>query len=326
MKKVFFTLLVIAALSSCSQEEVVDTVAKTPISFGNVFVEKSTQSRAGEENTQKPTDHTYGAGGDLTQFQVYGRVEGNIDNADIYTGNKVTGEIGGEWICEGSTQYWIPGATFHFTAWAGVEESDIDGPMSVTYNVENQNDLLFATYNRTLNGQSTDYDKVDFIFDHVLTKVQFTFVNNYAANSNVALTVKNIQITNAITAAIYSNGTNKPYEGKMSWTNHDKTPAIISFGETGSIQPGGNSGYCGNIGLLIPYTYSSEEKLNVSFDVYHNGKGITKNTNVEIDLKEGNSYNFTAELDAKSVQGVMPITFSITRDENWDEKSYNANL
>ena len=83
MKNVFYTLLVMAALSSCSQEEVVSTLERTPISFGNVFVEKSTSSRAdGDAATTTPTvpyDFTY-SNSNFNEFYVFGTVTGNTNN------------------------------------------------------------------------------------------------------------------------------------------------------------------------------------------------------------------------------------------------------
>lgn len=322
MKNVFYTLLVIAALSSCSQEEVVSTIERTPISFGNVFVEKSTSSRAdGDAATTTPTgpvDFTY-SNSYFDEFYVFGTVTGNTNNTvKIYDKNKVSGVINGAWNCD-VTQYWIPRSKYEFMALAGIGSNELDYnsglmPVSIKYNLASQTDLLYATASRDLKTHpEQEKEPVDFTFDHLLSKVQFTFINEFPEASGVQLKVSDIKITNAPTEGTYqfSEGT---------WT----IDASAGRGEL-NFSSGGNNqwilpnrkGYSDKVGLLIPA--KSPQTLCIYFKVYNN-KTVDKPTefddlSVDIKLQPGHSYNLTATLNAQNVSGVLPITFQITSND-----------
>ena len=98
MKKLFISMLAVAALASCSQEDVIVADKGDLIGF-NSFVENST--RAAE-------DPSYNAQ-NLDHFKVYGTVNGITIFDDVL----VEGEVGADvWSYTGNTQYWIKGATY----------------------------------------------------------------------------------------------------------------------------------------------------------------------------------------------------------------------
>ena len=105
MKKLFVSMLAVAALVSCSKEQTVVMPEGELIGF-NSFVENSTRA----------TDLTYGAVA-LTSFNVYGTVQGTGNGiVNIYDGDVVTGTVGNTvWSC-GVKQYWIAGAQYNFAA------------------------------------------------------------------------------------------------------------------------------------------------------------------------------------------------------------------
>ena len=121
MKKLFISMLAVAALASCSQEDVIVADKGDLIGF-NSFVENSTRA----------TDPTYGAQ-PLTQFYVYGTVQGTGNGVvNIYDGDVVTGTVGNTvWSC-GVKQYWIAGAQYNFAAVVDVDKDNDKLPDGVT--------------------------------------------------------------------------------------------------------------------------------------------------------------------------------------------------
>ena len=121
MKKLFISMLAVAALASCSQEDVIVADKGDLIGF-NSFVENSTRAAAATD----PSYSTSGVEGDgvaLTKFNVYGAVNG----VNIFNGNEVTkgtAGYGSAWTC-GAKQYWINGADYEFVA-------VVDGNKTVT--------------------------------------------------------------------------------------------------------------------------------------------------------------------------------------------------
>lgn len=326
MKRVFITLLTIATLISCSKDEIVKEASKLPISFGNVFVENSTRA----------TDNTYGSTNVLKYFNVYGTVTGNSNTVNIYNGDAVEGTIGGDWNC-GKVQYWVPDCTYAFTA---IVDGDVKNgttvlnsvavdengmPTSITYNATTQKDLLLAQSiaktdesgvptNGNITTDASSNKFVSFTFSHLLSKAQFTFTNNFTEDSGVVLKVTDIKITKAPKKAVYtisSAGWGTPTESYTGTTDTD----FLSFGDSGQMSANGGTSTSGKVCLLIPGTYD----LNIEFTIKHNkgGNPSTKTINKDVTLLAGNSYNFTAELNASNVNGVVPITFKINTDENW---------
>ena len=328
MKRVFITLLTIATLISCSKDEIVNQAAKLPISFGNVFVENSTRA----------TDNTYGSANGLKHFNVYGTVTGNSKTVNIYNGDAVTGSIDEDWSCD-KVQYWVPDCEYAFTAIVDGDEKDgttvlnsvaVDGngmPTSITYNATTQKDLLLAQSTATTNetGEPTEGNIttdassnkfVSFTFNHLLAKAQFTFTNNFTADSGVKLTETDIKITNAPKMAVYNISSAEWGDPTDSYTGPDSD--FLSFGDSAEMSANGGTSTSGNVCLLIPGTYD----LQIMFTINHNkgGNSSTKTINQNVTLLAGNSYNFTAELNASNVNGVVPITFNIQVNDNgnWD--------
>mgnify|MGYP003295327306 CR=1 FL=1 len=108
MKKIILAAMAFAALAACTKETTVD-VAREEITFGNAFVDNSTKADAATD----PSYSTTGKGVALTQFNVYGAVNG----VNIFNGNTVSkGEAayGSAWTLTGTKQYWIAGADYKF--------------------------------------------------------------------------------------------------------------------------------------------------------------------------------------------------------------------
>ena len=110
MKKTLIITLASIALVSCSHDETVATMDRVAIEFDKVFVENSTSSRAATDITAD----------NLENFAVYGSVEKGDQKGNIFNMEEVTGSKAGGYTYS-PAQYWIPSASYHFTAIAPYE-------------------------------------------------------------------------------------------------------------------------------------------------------------------------------------------------------------
>ena len=221
MKKLFISMLAVAALASCSQEDVIVADKGDLIGF-NSFVENST--RAAADDVIDPSYSTSGIEGDgvaLTKFNVYGAVNG----VNIFNGNEVTkgtAGYGSAWTC-GAKQYWINGADYEFVAVVdgnktvkNSENNDVvitstttnaSGiPTAITYNSDGATDLLCARVERKkdTNG-NTNMSLVQFNFSHLLSKVKFSVKNTTdAAATNYRIVLTSAQITGALASNTFN--------------------------------------------------------------------------------------------------------------------------
>ena len=271
MKKLFTILAVAATLVSCAKDETIAVNKGEAIQFGNAFVENSTRAAA---------DPSYNAT-NLTQFNVYGAVEGvNIFDGDVVKQNGAN--YGAAWTVEGApTQYWIAGADYIFDAVVDATETVIDTatglPTTLKYNTNTQKDML---HNRVrTNGKPTDNNGlVAFTFTHLLSKVKFTVTNNTAADAaNYRYTITDIAITNANLTGDYAVAGTWSNLTKDSYTIPNMTIASNSTEE------------CAAEVLLIPGT----NKVGMTF-------------NVNIQMKNGSDWK-TIETYPKSYSDVIAL-------------------
>ena len=220
MKKLFISMLAVAAVASCSQEDVIVADKGDLIGF-NSFVENSTRAAAATD----PSYSTSGVEGDgvaLTKFNVYGAVNG----VNIFNGNEVTkgtAGYGSAWTC-GAKQYWINGADYEFVAVVDGNKTVTNGettteitktttngagiPTAITYNSDGATDLLCAREERKKDADgNTDMSLVQFNFSHLLSKVKFSVKNTTdAAATNYRIVLTSAQITGALKSNTYNVG------------------------------------------------------------------------------------------------------------------------
>lgn len=159
MKKIILAAMAFAAFTACVKEEVV-TVNQETIAFENAFVDNATKS----VNDPSFTDSN------LTDFAVYGFVEGAV----LFDGTEVSKDIINDklqsaWKYEG-TQYWIAGAQYNFNAvapmtggWTKTAADKTSTTLSFTNN--GTTDLLYATAAQV--GATVNNPDVAFSFRHV---------------------------------------------------------------------------------------------------------------------------------------------------------------
>ena len=203
-------MLAVAALASCSQEDVIVADKGDLIGF-NSFVENSTRAAAA-------TDPSYKAA-TLDHFNVYGAVGG----VNIYAGNLVTrgdeADLGDAWsmAADAPTQYWIAGASYKFAAVVDATSVTPDKttglPTALSYTTANQTDMLYD-YVETVGQPANESGLVEFQFTHLLSKVKFSVTNTTDDDAtNYRIVVTEAKLTN-----VYPSGTYTVNGDAGTWT------------------------------------------------------------------------------------------------------------
>ena len=217
MKKVIFALAAVVALAACSQEDVIVADKGAAIGF-DTFVENSTRS---------VYDPSYTNAKMFDDFAVFGYVEGAVLFDGVQVAKTITNnDLKSAWKYEG-TQYWIAGANYNFNAvapktnggWAKVDDGTNKDVTKLNFTNNGTTDLLYAY--ATQQGAVSGNPMVQFDFRHVLSKVKFSFVNNYNA-TNAKIAVRDIEIKNAYMSATATLNAN------TNWSNQTGT-LVIDF-------------------------------------------------------------------------------------------------
>ena len=282
MKKIFLAVLAVAALASCAKEEVI-SYDKSPIGFGNAFVDNATKA-------------IYAEADDITGFTVFGNVKGNGTGASANTvalygdtgatvartkdGN--TADLGAAWYCN-VVRYWTPLCTFNFAAVAnGTATVGSDGlPASISYTVNPTEpaDLIYATASATTDGSSNvtatsgsvNNGIVCFTFNHLLSKVTFNVDAAAIAKNDYSVVVKDIAVTGVVNkGTYYIVGTTDPEVAAGTWEKAtDATTVSQDY-----YNPDATNKYVSH--LLIPVAH--ELGVTVTYDILFNGTVISSVT------------------------------------------------
>lgn len=331
MKKIFIAILAVAGLAACSQDQLVEAPKSAAIAFDNAFVNNST--RATDINIDN-----------LQDFGVYGSVvNGQGQQGLIFTNQQVT--KGTDGYSYSPAQYWIADAQYDFVAIAPYQENGDDKTPTWTYaptvNTVAQNgtltfyndraaanqDLLFAseTAVETPASITSKPEAVSFTFNHLLSRVKFTFVNGFAAGSNITLKITDVHITNT-----YKSGTIVVTDGAVAntWTAADNT-LNVDFNDAGTEFLAANGG---SASTEHHYLIPAQASYNITFNVELKQAGVsvgnyprTATVNA-LNLQKGQSYELKATLNQSNTsnQGeIYPIEFSVNSVENW--QPYDAN-
>ena len=295
MKRIFVIFALAATLVGCAKEDIV-RIDRQEISFGDAFVDNAT--RADYSSTL------------INAFKVYGTVTGNSNTVTIYNGADVTrgtAAYGEAWTC-GQTEYWIPSASYNFQA---VVDGEIaDGKIEYTVGQDKGgdgiSDLLYATASASTDANAAptgdlQNGNVAFNFQHLLSKVGFTFTNGVAANTAYTFNVTDVSFTGHYTTGTYTISTG---EWDKAVTVSD---TALSFGAPGVVA---------STAVAAPTTHQiipGEQTLNVTvtYDILYNG--TTMSTGVKITkglthtFEKNKVYNISVELPAPG----KPIEFSV---------------
>ena len=299
MKKLFISMLAVAALASCSQEDVIVADKGDLIGF-NSFVENSTRAT-------DPSYSTSGKGVALTQFDVYGAVKAGDAYLNIFAGNTVSKgneDYGDAWSMaeDAPKQYWIAGADYIFDAVVDAPEVVKDNatglPTELKYSASTQKDML---HNRvTTTGKPVTNDGiVTFNFTHLLSKVNFTVTNEDKGATGYSFVVKNINFEGNVTG-VYNVAT-------AAWDNSKFTTDNTALGNERTVTVDGvdtkvkdivvptdaEKVELGTEVLFLPGTY----KITFTVDILYNNKLVTTTNYPAEDtytqtLEKNKAYNF----------------------------------
>lgn len=236
MKRSLFMLgVAVAALSSCSNNEVLDIAESNAIKFSNTFVGKPTRSVTAPELT---TDI-------LKEMYVFASKGG----VDVFDANpKLVYRIGetNEWGYDNLVA-WEADENYNFVAYAGKNlegnvEANTDNKslkfsgIVVNGDKDNQFDLLYSNTVERSPATADGNPTIGFTFNHLLSMVQFTLKSGFGATTEVKITnfkfygVKTTgsydasQESPAWTSSVANNGSDTDFKSDGEETaQYDKT-------------------------------------------------------------------------------------------------------
>jgi hypothetical protein len=322
MKKfLFLGLAAMMAFTSCTKDETLATAQNGAIGF-DVAADKATRS------VEDPSLTT----ANIKDFAVYGWM--NDYTGKVFTDELVSGSNDNGWTYQ-NTQYWIPGNNYYFAALApsvgrAWELTVADTQTEANYGIgqvkftnDGTQDLLYWAQGPIVG--ASDNGPVAIKFNHLLSKVKFSFVNNMD-NANAKLIVKDIVITNAetegnIDLAVANWWDNDDWKltadktaefkfGNAAVASATAAEQIAQFAEIESY----------NEMLLFPV---NNKEFNITFTVeLWMGNAIAATydhkTSVKTTLEMGKAYDFKAVLNVDNVTGsddpndeLKPIQFTV---------------
>ena len=319
MKKLFVSALAILGLVACAKDDVVSVQDnRTAIDF-STFVENATRVDPSITNDN------------IEEFSVWAY----MNNADgVVFNDELVSRSGDAWTYT-YLQYWLVGNNYTFAAFAG-NRDDVDGlpegrAMSneglgeITFtNVEGKNDILFAA--ATVDNAAADQGKVYIQFNHLLSKVKFSFKNGFV-NTNTTVAVKDITMTAPSTGSVdlAVAAYNTPY----AWTRGTAEPVTLEFGDMNGgnrIANADGAKESDDQRLTIPTGADYEYTVKFTVEVYNGTvKGLDRPMEVKlsgIEFVAGHAYNLVATINQENLN-LNAIEFTVNVDE-WDEQTING--
>lgn len=229
MKRSLFMLgVAVAALSSCSNNEVLDIAESNAIKFSNTFVGKPTRGVTAPELT---TDN-------LKEMYVFASNE----EGDVFDVNpKLVYRIGetNEWGYD-KLVAWKADKNYNFVAYAGKDlgESVTDNGdntslkfsnIVVNGDKDNQFDLLYSDTKSIPTTAAEGNPMIDFTFEHLLSMVQFTLKSGFGATTEVKIT--NFKFYGVKTTGSYDASQESPVWTFSSAANNEGDTDFKSDGE-----------------------------------------------------------------------------------------------
>ena len=330
MKKIILATLAAASLVACAKEEIVAT-SQEAIAFNNTFVNNTTKSIDPSITTAN-----------LEGFLVYGTTKGDHTNAEtinifnaVPVGHNIQEGVSTGWQYDaGFTQYWIAANKYNFAAVVNndgtglldktkVSTDSYGMPTSIVY-AANGTDLLYARSAQDIVGKVSGNDKVAFTFDHLLSKVKFSFKNNTpasAAAANYTYRVSNIVMTGTYAEATCDVTAYPDY----AWTKNNDNVATTNYGHIVDVVDGVTLNDAVKMGpvttkyskfenLVIPGTYSVNITCQIELLIGNQVADIINyDKTTTVTLIGGVAYNFVL-----AGQLGEAIEFTVTKVNDWD--------
>lgn len=324
MKKGLFVLgVAVAALASCTQNEVVDIPQNRAIGF-SAFVNNQTKGVTEVETATIGTDYY---------------VFGNYGTSGTWTGQSFNNEI------STAEYYWQAGQTYRFGAYkdGGAKNATVQFDAATQkltfpdYTPDDTKDLIAAvTEDFAADTYIANSDPVGLNFKHLLSQVKLTFKTDAAAVYN--MTITGVMINGALSqsTATYTNGTvawNPSVASAGTTTNNGYSYTALS--NSGKISSGVISEQSklvipqsGTDALTVTFTatISGEAEGTAKFTATlgHTISGLTGDT-----WTNGYRYNYIANVELSKVienpEGLVKITFTPTVEE-WKDAEPGVDL
>ena len=324
MKKLFVAVLAIAGLVACNTEETVRVQGPAPIAFDGSFVETRATAAVDPSITTES----------ISGFDVWGFMDEAA--GQIFDREEVTGTKGN--FTYANTQYWVPGHNYYFAATAPAQSQNIVlttpatgdaaklGLGVVDFTVtDGAEDFLYSAVGPIAAPEAgaTTVDPVKFTFNHMLSKVKFTFTNGFA-NDLAKIDVTDVRMV------VPSKGSIKLDQADWWSTNQwvlGTETVELAFGDACSKLAMGASEFAANERIVLPA--DDTQKYTVTFDVaLYQGDVLAyegeKTVVIEgVALEIGKAYNFKAELNASNITAdgseLLPIVFDVEVVKDWVE-------
>lgn len=344
MKKSLFMLgVAVAALASCTNEEVVSVPESRAISF-KPFVNYSTRANVTETT-----------GANLTSFYVFGNyTEGTW--TPVFTNVEVKGGTVGE---SGTTSwtptqnaYWQASQKYRFAAYSNGNAQIENAAFSASeqkltfssYSPTSTSDLIVAVPKEMISAASTtDNEPVDLSFIHMLSEIKFTFNNTDSYNYTVEISdIKVNAVKTATGTCTYAEST-----PTINWTTsqsngdyefgtlkdiaqavdaekhtHDVSLFVIPQGNTNSL----NVTFTATISDESGKLRSSKFTATLGYEATSTEEGSPE-VGTDNTWTPGYRYNYVATLngsqikddDDPSAPDLQPIKFDVVKITDWVE-------
>ncbi|MBO7235957.1 MAG: fimbrillin family protein [Alistipes sp.] len=321
MKKFLVSVLAIAGLVACNNEQTIVQQGPAPMEFAGAFVENATRANDPSITTTS-----------LKKFKVWAFVSN--ESGTVLTDETVS-KNGDVWTYD-NKQYWTPNNTFYFAAVAPVDgqhwtykqnvsDQGEDNTIEFT-NVDGTEDLLYA-YKEVTTPATVDQsmEAVSLQFNHLLSKVRFSFTNGFTTD-NVFVAVEDVKMV-AHKKGIYAvDGT---------WTPDGTETVELTFGDATdgtTVDKGGVAALAfGQSANAADERFSIPADENYSYTVtftikHYNGDVLVKTYNKEstvsgIALEAGKAYNFAAVITPENLD-LESIEFTVDEENgvaDWEQ-------
>lgn len=300
MKKSLLMLgVAVAALASCTQNEVVDIAESNVIKFDNAFVGKATKAVTATEVTTKSIN-------DMYVFAVKGSSEAVFGEQNWH----VYRTAGSEWGYDGNPVAW-ENTSYKFVAYAGEKLSTAEADNNKVEYVEGSNSLKFTNILvdkdhqfdlmcsngvlRDNSGGSGDRSEIQFTFSHLLSMVQFTLNSGFGEDVKVA--ISDFKFHSVVTKGSYDSGWSLGSE-TVDFTVANDEDDYAQYATAGSKS-------VVNSWFIIPQTNTTSDPSveMVEFKVTATSEdGFNESTTIKAKLPKitwdaGNRYNYILNID-----------------------------
>ena len=314
MKKILATALAAMSLVACMQEEVVTVPQTDAITFEGAYVNNATRAAVDPSTTTASI-----AGFDVWAFM-------NASTGTVLVDEDVT-KSGNTWGYA-NTQYWTPNNDYYFAALAPMNSANVTetlatgdeaklglGVVEFT-NVDGSEDLLYAkAYVHTPRYEDLKLNNmapVKFQFQHLLSKVKFTFTNGFLTD-NAYVEVLDIQMT-------------APKAGTINLAQADYATAwelngteTYAYGNVAKLAMG-VKGECADERLTIPAGVDQTYDITFTVKLYMGDQLALETTKTSavsgIAFEMGKAYNLTAEINPDNLD-LPAIEFDVVVEE-WE--------